>query len=263
VCQATHRCVPVGELVERHMAGRSTKGLLAITFDDAYVSVRERALPLLAQRGMPSCLFAVSEAATSRAPYWWDRIEAVARAATPERWAAFERACGAPQNTALREWVLRDHRGRWPAHAAEALATAEREAQVRVTDRSLSLDDLATLAADPLVQIGVHTVTHAALPTLDDAGIREEVAACHRTLRDAIPGVLPLLAAPYGLGDARVVRVSRDAGMTAVLSVSGMTLTRDAPVERVPRVCLLAGMPVWKVGITLAGWLDGRRRREA
>ena len=263
MCQATHRCVPVGELVDRHLAGRSTKGLLAVTFDDAYVSVRERALPLLAQRGMPSCLFAVSEAAMSRAAYWWDRVEAVARVATPERWAAFERACGVPQTVSLRDWVLRDHQGRWPAHAAAALETAEREAQVRVADRSLSLDDLATLAADPLVQIGVHTVSHAALPTLDDAAIRGEVADCHRALRAAIPAVLPLLAAPYGLGDARVVRVSRDAGMTAVLSVSGMTLTPDTPLEWIARVCLLARMPVWKVGITLAGWLNGRRRREA
>src|SRR6266850_2036139 len=47
---ATHRFLPLSELLGRHLDGRSTRGLLAVTFDDAYASVAEWALPELASR---------------------------------------------------------------------------------------------------------------------------------------------------------------------------------------------------------------------
>lgn len=268
--QQTHRCVPVAELVARHLDGRPTRGLLAVTFDDAYTSVARSALPELARRGMPACLFAVSSAAQNGSPYWWDRMELVARVATPARWRALEQAAGVPSHLsgangrvhAMRSWVLETHRGRWPVAAEPAMADAERELSVAIADRSLSLGELARLAGSALVQVGVHTVTHANLSRLSDAEVAREVAESYRVLRDAVPVTLPILAAPYGLGDERVTRVSLATGMKAVLSVSGMTLVRGTPLEWVPRFCLLAGMPVWKVGITLAGWLDARRRSE-
>ena len=260
---ATHRFLPVSELLKRLAAGHSTRGLIAVTFDDAYGSVASLASPELEARGIPHALFAVSGAARSGEAYWWDRLQSVERALTPERWSAFEQAVrDHTGSSSLRDWVVHEHHGRWPASALPALDQIEGELGVTVTDRSVSLERLAALARNPLIEIGVHTVTHPSLPTLSDADITREVRQCYEELREVSAATLPVLAAPYGLGDERVVRISLASGMTAVLSVAGATLNPRAPAGWVPRVCLLAGMPIWKVGVTLAGWLDRRRLRE-
>src|SRR6266702_8341568 len=54
--------VPLRELVSRHLAGRSTAGLIAITADDAYASLGE-ASEYLTREAIPLTVFAVARQA--------------------------------------------------------------------------------------------------------------------------------------------------------------------------------------------------------
>jgi peptidoglycan/xylan/chitin deacetylase (PgdA/CDA1 family) len=56
--------------------GRKGGKRLAVTFDDAYRSISERALPLLAELGIPGTVFVPTDFAGSDQPMRWPEIEA-------------------------------------------------------------------------------------------------------------------------------------------------------------------------------------------
>ena len=47
---------------------------LAITFDDAYPSVYQKAFPILRERSLPAAIFAITALIGTDRPYWWDEI---------------------------------------------------------------------------------------------------------------------------------------------------------------------------------------------
>lgn len=284
--------VPLREIVERVRAGRSTAGLAALTFDDAYASVAAEAGELLRRESVPITLFVVTRAARTGARFWWDRLESLAygldgsawlrllqRLGVPERYRS-ESGDGAARFGLLRAWVLRHHAGRepqglsdvaeefeaapveGPGIGAEGAEEPGRTADSTPTapDRAMTFDELDRLAASPLVDVGVHTATHAVLPLLSDDEVRREVRECYATLRERWPGAVPVLAAPYGLVDDRIVRLAQEAGMAASLTLSDNTLAVAGPGRGIPRLGMSRGDPLWKLPLRCAGVVERVRR---
>lgn len=115
VAQSTGRIVPLREMIELARAGRSSAGLVALTFDDACRSVSEVALPILRAAGAPATVFAVRDASTSGQPYWWDRLSLVIPLLDPSGvnqpgrrsaldqsvWPMLPRSCAMPSSAAI------------------------------------------------------------------------------------------------------------------------------------------------------------------
>ncbi len=124
--------VPLADLLERIERGRSTLGLSAVTFDDAYLSIRDLALPFLERHRAPACVFAVSGAAQEGARYWWDRIEDLHPRTQAARWRQLEDDSGLPEAyrhgqprelgplRPLRQWILAEHGGAYRVHLRKA-----------------------------------------------------------------------------------------------------------------------------------------------
>lgn len=224
--QAHYTVVPLRELIERWRAGRGTDGLVAITFDDAYVGVARHALPLLAALDLPATIFVTSAHAAVGAEYWWDTVERARLAAAPERWFAHLKSVGLPESIGhaagamdgLRTRVLADFAGRWPGSLVPS------------TDadwRSLRFDEMTSLAADARVEFGVHTLSHPSLPALAYGDQVKEMRDNFHSLAQRLPRVLPIVAYPYGLYDRTTIRAAREAGMS-----SGVTMEGRAPGAR-------------------------------
>lgn len=64
------RCTTLNDLVDRHASGAPLDGLAAVVFDDCFVGVHRHAAPVLADLGVPSTLFAVSDELGTK-PSWW------------------------------------------------------------------------------------------------------------------------------------------------------------------------------------------------
>lgn len=244
------RLVPLHEVVARYLSGRSTAGLVALTADDAYASWLA-AESFLMRQGIPLTIFAVGNALSTGPRFWWDRIDESASWTHPERWRRFEDECGLPEPfrlgqpaneglvRPLRQWVLAEHAGRWPAALEDSLANLERELGRRTPQRAMTESELSGFLTRSGAQVGVHTVSHAALPFLPDHEVIMEVRQGHEELRTRFPDALPYLAIPFGLFDARTLRLSAEAGMTVSLTLEGRLDRPFAAEIGMPRLCVV------------------------
>ena len=257
--------VPLADLVGRHRAGRSTEGLIALTADDAYVSLLALE-PFLTREDVSLTVFVISGALARGPSFWWDRLDDVCTHAPADRWRRFEDHCGVPDRyrrgqpahegrlRPLRQWVLAEHAGRWPTALEPPLAQLEADLGRRTTQRAMTADELAGFAARAGVQIGVHTISHAVLPLLPDDEVIGEVAGCHRALRERFANVLPYLAAPFGLFDARTLTLAHEAGMDVSLTLAGTPLGGSYVRELgIPRLCMVQDYTPGMVALHITG----------
>ena len=263
--------VPLRELVARRHAGRSTKGLIAVTMDDAYASLLTVAGDVVGREAVPLTIFVVADAAASGMTYWWDRVDHVFARVSAGRWRLFEDACGVPDTyrwgqppeygplRPLRQWVLAAHAGRWPPALEPALRALEEEIGSRTGQRAMTFDELECLRRLPAVDLGVHTVSHPVLPLLSDADVRREIAGAHDALRARMDNVLPILAVPFGLFDARTVQLARDCGMSASLTLAARTFGGRPQADHLPRFCISSRENTTWLRLGLAGLMDWER----
>lgn len=256
--------VPLTELLDSHQSGRRTTGLVAVTFDDAYASLLE-ACSLLESERIPATVFVTTRATRTGARFWWDRLDDLAARTEPDRWRRFEDALGLPEEyrrgqpprlgalRPLRQWLLAAHRGRWPDALENLLGQLEHEVGFQTAHRPMNFEELTLLAQNPLVDFGVHTVTHPVLPLLRDAEFIDEVAGCCRELQRQLPRVQPILAIPFGLFDRRTAMLAREAGMSASLSLAARTLRGFRPDSPLPRFCLTSREQSWKLQLRVTG----------
>jgi peptidoglycan/xylan/chitin deacetylase (PgdA/CDA1 family) len=270
--------VPLADLVERHLEGRSTARMLALTADDAYASWLD-AEPLLRRRQAPITMFAVASALASGSSFWWDRLDHVVVRVSEGRWRTFEDECGLPnafrighaansdRTRALRQWILADHAGRWPQQLENPLQRLEQETNSRTGQRPMREDELAGFVSRTSAGIGVHTRSHAALPFLADQEVIAEIQQGHAALRDRFSNTRPYLAIPFGLFTRPTLELARRAGMTAMLTLTGSPLEAGtASPDTIPRLCMVREQGPGKTTLKasrLGSWLNRIRNPES
>ncbi len=270
--------VSMDEAAER-LADPEAPPFAALTFDDGYRDTLEVALPVLRRHGAPAAVYVTPGFAERTADLWWldleravaamERIE-VTLAGVPETLAA-----GSPaEKTAAFEriyWALRKgSEERLRATIADLTGRAGIDSRAAVAELCLDWDGLRTLAADPLVTIGAHTVTHPMLAKHPEATAREEIASSRAAIEREIGR--PVLHFAYPVGDPgsagpREFEMARDLGFrTAVTTRPGMLFPQHADaLTALPRVSLnglfqsvdqfdvlMSGLPFWL-------WNRGRR----
>ena len=141
----------------------------AVTFDDAFMSVVENALPELRARKIPCTIF-VPTGSIGRHPSWIG-----------------------------------------PSHedAAEVVAPAE---------------VLRTIADQPLVRIGSHSVSHPDFRRLDEAQARDELTGSKATLEEILGREVKSFSFPHGAHTPRSLDLARQCGYTRVFTIDPVQL---------------------------------------
>jgi peptidoglycan/xylan/chitin deacetylase (PgdA/CDA1 family) len=140
-------------------------------------------------------------------------------------------------------------------------------------DLCLSWDELKFIAADPLVTVGAHSITHCNLAQQSEAIAREELGVSRARIEDALQRPAIHLAYPYGdkpAAGAREFALARASGYkTAVTTRPGMVFPESAGhMTALPRVSLNGNyqdariLPVLTSGAATAVW-NGFRRVDA
>jgi peptidoglycan/xylan/chitin deacetylase (PgdA/CDA1 family) len=265
-------------LTERNFSRR----FASFTFDDGYRDNRDFALPVMREFDAPLTLYIASDFAQGIGRLWWIALElTIARAmsvelpiggvpcrlntATPAaKQAAFDR---------VHDWLreLPEHDMQREMQALCARHGVDEAAICR--DLCMSWDELKPFAADPLVTVGAHTITHCNLAAQSEAGAAAELTVSRARIEEALQRAVVHLAYPYGdraAASAREFALARANGYkTAVTTRPGMVFPENAGhLTALPRVSLNGNyqdtriLPVLTSGAATAMW-NGFRRVDA
>jgi peptidoglycan/xylan/chitin deacetylase (PgdA/CDA1 family) len=137
----------------------------------------------------------------------------------------------------------------------------------------MSWDELKPFAADPLVTVGAHSITHCNLAAQSEAIAAEELTVGRARIEDGLQRSVVHLAYPYGdraAASAREFALAHASGYkTAVTTRPGMVFPENAGhLTALPRVSLNGNyqdtriLPVLTSGAATAMW-NGFRRVDA
>jgi peptidoglycan/xylan/chitin deacetylase (PgdA/CDA1 family) len=249
------RVVPLRRLAEELACVGSGKPLAAVTFDDGYTDVLTAAAPVLRRFGCPATLFVTTGAIGSRESFWWDTLTRallgppelppsleITLAGRDHHWRLVAGREGSDEGVVSRR-ALHDQ-----LHALlRPLPVDERRGALKVLvewagarspepDPTLSADELRALAADGLVEIGAHSVTHPPLPLLGREEKRAEILGSRHACEAILGNSVPAFAYPFGDYDEECVAVVGEAGFAFACTVEPRPVRRGDPPLRWPRV---------------------------
>jgi peptidoglycan/xylan/chitin deacetylase (PgdA/CDA1 family) len=227
--------VSLDEAHRRLVLGDFERPFVSYTLDDGYCDNLENALPVFRKHGVPLCIYVPSCFPDGDADLWWlgleQVIEAVDQLSVRIDGTMCDLASATPQQKIKAfetiYWWLR----RIDEHEARrVVGELGRGIGVNLRDTSSRLlmnwEEIRSLAADPLVTIGAHTVNHFALGRLPEAAAAFEIEEGTNRLERELGKRPQHLSFPYGSADAagpREFRLAREQGFkTAVTTRKGL-----------------------------------------
>lgn len=264
--------VPLEELTARLAEPAGDRFRIALTFDDGYRDNLEHARPVLSRHGAPWTLYVTPGFADAAAPLWWVDLELVIRilprVEVAVGGASIVADCAdADGKTLAFARIYKALRAAPEAELRRAVARLVLQARIDslavVRRLCMGWQEIRTLAADPAVTIGAHTMTHPMLARhpfevaareMLESKTRIEFELGRKVLHFAYPVGDPGSAGP------REFQMARDAGFaTAVTTRPGHLFAEHAShLHALPRVSLnglhqnedalkamLSGLPFW------------------
>src|SRR3954453_1332267 len=272
--------VTIDEMHRRLVEGDFARRFACFTFDDGYRDNRDFALPVMREFDAPLTVYVASDFAEGTGRLWWVALEMViARASSIEvpiggvvtridastptaKQVAFDR---------LHDWLRALPGEHDLKREIEALCT-KYGVDMAALCRSLCLswDGVKTFAADPLVTIGAHSVSHCNLAKQSEAIATQEMAVSRARIEQALGRNVQHLAYPYGdreaAGEREFVLAASAGFKTAVTTRPGMLFAENAGhMTALPRVSLNGNyqdtriLPVLTSGAATAMWNGFRR----
>ncbi|MDX6719909.1 MAG: hypothetical protein QOJ63_2163 [Solirubrobacteraceae bacterium] len=210
---AAHPVLGLDELAELARAGRVPAGAVAVSFDDGYRDTLVEARPRLRAAGIPATVFVTTGHVVAQRPFFWDELERLLVLGTGAAWPS-QLTLSFPNGP--RAWrtdtpELRDRARRRIHHLIQPASPATIEGvlaelaawagaePVHDGPGAMTIDELRTLAADPLIAIGAHTRQHSNLGFQDEAGQREEIERSRADLRDWLGEAAVGFSYPFGI----------------------------------------------------------------
>jgi peptidoglycan/xylan/chitin deacetylase (PgdA/CDA1 family) len=247
--------VSLDEIPDR-LRTASAPRFICLTFDDGYRDNLTYALPVLREFGAPFSVNVTNGFIDRTASVWWYFLETVV-------------SCGTNVQFSWQDQVRR-YSTATPSErnqALDAISTlirglgVERDQLIRViaeasgidpfdSARRLCLDweELARLAAEPLVTIGAHTRSHHSLNRLSEAEWTDEVARPREELASRLGREIRHFAYPFGgrnAVDEREFAWAQGCGFSTMVTTRPANLAPAdaASLHRLPRLTLSGNYP--------------------
>lgn len=228
-------CTPLsfGEWRETARHTHVPRSSVMLTFDDGYRSVLTHALPILERYEIPALVFACTGAMERRERFWYDALA--------EREG--EDAVDAAKSLDIPTWR----------------AAIGRTAMLVTGDdphAPLTVDELRTLAAHPLITIGAHTVSHPILARAPLPIQADEIGESKARLEEWVGRPIRAFAYPTGRPgvdyDEHTIEIVRGCGYEHAFTTAEMFATpAEQPFEH-PRFTMLQDITASELAHRLA-----------
>lgn len=255
--------VPLPLLLDRlKKQPRNARPLSAVTFDDGYADNFRIALPILRRAGIPATFFLEMNAMTHPHEHWWDELERILlRPGRPDslciqlgdqkcRWS-FEQDRFIPGqfwNVHMAPYLVAQEAYIKIAGYLRTCAFNEREKILdmlfvwagierfpRDENRTLTEEEVKQQAADELVCIGSHSISHSCFSVLDPPQQAQEIETSRSYLENLIGRPVQAFAYPYGRMEdynLRTIHLLRKNGFQyACTTVPGLVNRWDHPLK--------------------------------
>jgi len=270
VLRRTARPIPLGRFPRALRGGIALRRAVAVTFDDGYADNLACAKPLLEQFDVPATMFIASGQLNEVREFWWDELERIFL--EPGTLPAILRLV---VNGSSREWTIGDaivydesaclrHRT-WRAwevpptsrhalylHLWRLLRPLHQSERRRLLDeisnwancgvegrdsyRTLSVAGLLALGSGGLIEIGAHSVSHAALCDHPVRIQRAEIRQSRARLEEILGREVASFAYPYGAHSDETVDIVRDCGFACACTTEPDRVVRGADQFQLPRL---------------------------
>jgi peptidoglycan/xylan/chitin deacetylase (PgdA/CDA1 family) len=241
------------EMQQRLRDGDTSRRFVCFTCDDGYRDNRDFALPAMQDFDAPLTVYVTSDFADGRGRLWWVALERIVAAAdsieldidgTPVR---FETETLAGKEIAFEHlhcWLrdLPDEQSvrREMTALCQRYGIAEESIS---SELCMSWDELKPFAADPLVTIGAHTISHSNLAYQSEADAMHELVDSRLRIETVLQRPALHFAYPYGdrcAASTREFALAQAAGFqTAVTTRAGVIFAENGQYPTaLPRVSL-------------------------
>ena len=264
------RVMHLHELAASLESGKVPKRSVVITFDDGYLDNLGNGRPLLERYGIPATVFIASGYLGSEGEFWWDAMERVLLmpgnlpakfevevdgersswelngdtswteedAERHRDWKPYISADTPRQRLYqnLRNVVLRASPTERARIVSELLTWAGIPLTARPQRRILDDDGLRRLAADDLIDIGGHSLSHPELANLTVPEQDHELRVSKDRLEQILGRKVTALAYPHGSCSAETKRLAEAAGYAFACGTQRRPVQRSADRYELPRV---------------------------
>lgn len=244
--------VPMDDVPERLKNGDATRPFAVFTLDDGYRDNLVNAYEVFKRQQAPFTIYVPTDYADGRGDLWWLTLEeAIARlSAIALNMGGIDRTFSLvtpdQKDAAFHQiyWWLRslpEDRARAITHRLAAQAQFDPFKFCR--QLVMTWDEVKTLARDPVVTIGAHTIGHYALAKLSVSEVQREIADSMARLSNELGKPCRHFSYPYGCESSageREFEIARDAGvLTAVTTRKGLLHARHkSELTALPRLSL-------------------------
>ncbi len=244
--------ISIDEVHCRMRTRNFSRRFVCFTFDDGYRDNRDFALPLMREYNAPFTVYAAPDFADGRGRFWWLALEQlVAKADAIDVPIGAGMRLDAASPGAKEAAFARLHGWLRAMPTDQAMFDALRVLCVRhgvCADAAgsglcMPWDELRDFAADPLVTIGAHTLSHCTLAKASHSIAAHEMAGSRARLEEELQQPVAHFAYPYGdkiAATAREFALARELGFsTAVTTRPGMLFGANADhLTALPRISL-------------------------
>jgi len=225
--------VDLDEALRRIAEPMHGRPFLVLTFDDGYRDSLTRALPVLRRLHAPFTVYVPTGALTRELYAWWLGLRVLIRShdeivvdCMERRFSCGDLAGKVAALNAVSAWVHHDYRRK--SALAPVFATYRISLPSVANEYFMDGEELRALAAEPLVTIGAHTTSHAALSTLEAEQVRREMADNRSFLEQLLERDVDHFAYPYG--DERACG-AREAAIARELAFASAATVEASPVS--------------------------------
>jgi peptidoglycan/xylan/chitin deacetylase (PgdA/CDA1 family) len=275
--------ITLSEMHARMRARDFTRRFACFTFDDGYRDNRDFALPIMREYAAPFTVYVTSDFAGGTGRVWWVALERLIERADvlevpiggePTRLACRNPAAKDATFATMLAWLASLPSDVEVNHAVGNLCLRHGIDDSGIArELCMSWQELRTFAADPLVSIGAHTVSHCNLAKCASEAAEREISASRAAIEAKLERPALHFAYPYGHKGAATARdfaIVRKLGFqTAVTTRPGMLFAENAEhMTALPRLSLNGNyqdkrlLQVLTSGAATAMW-NGFRRVDA
>ncbi len=248
-----HPVISLSDFILKKREEIISDNAVVLTFDDGYADHYTKARPVLEKLSLPATFFVIAGTVMAGESNWWERLESLLPFAEhfPEAWkfeAGDKTHCLRFQSdpkkvrSALSSGVFDDFPEELKKNLTELsfvlrnLDIVERNQVLQELARIsgckepmnsgsniLSIDQLKKLAANPLFEIGAHTVSHRTLIRLEPEQQRSEIVESKKWLEEIMGTRIRHFAYPFGSRsdyDSGTVALVREAGFESACTTA-------------------------------------------